>query len=337
MNKKLIAAAVVAGLAAPMAAQADVSVYGVAQLELTNYDDGAATTGIVLDDKFGQSRVGVRWSEDLGGGLKSLGVFEWGPQIDSHFAGGSNPALDGRIAYIGLKGGWGEVDAGTILQPYKYSGGVKYDAFVATAAQARPTSAAPGAGGGMSGGAFGHGAYFNDAISYKNKFGMATIWLAYSPEKAATIGTPSGNGASGDLMASVVVGFNGGEAGLAYAKDNNASGTTGADGVKNTKIFGKYSFGSSTVLAQYEDSKAATSGNKTKYAFLGYQLKMGMNKFVLQLGQTKPDGGNKTNYGAAGVIHNFSKKTRVFLAYRNTKTDGSDANKSLSLGLTEKF
>lgn len=333
MNKKLIAAAVVAGLAAPMAAQADVSVYGRASLEIANSNDGT-TSETHIQDTYANSRIGLRWSEDLGGGMKAVGNIEYGPSIDAN----TKTNLSGRQAYLGLKGGFGEFDIGTVLQPYKYSGGVKYDAFAALSAQARNS-------GGMAGGAFGQDAYFDNAISWKKKFGMAQIWLAYSPEGKNVVmdnnkstGNPSDSfGSKGDLMGSLVVDIQNGQVGVAYAKNKNATGTTGPEGVKNTKIFGKYSFGNNTVLGQYENSDNA--GNTTKYLFLGYQLKMpAMNKLVVQVGQAKPDSGDKTKYLAAGVFHNFSKKTSVHVSYRTSKNDsGSVDDKVFAVGLVENF
>lgn len=328
MNKKLIAAAVVAGLAAPMAAQADVSVYGVAQLELVNSKLGTADgKNTITDSK--NSRVGVRWSEDLGEGLKALGEFEFAPDLLD--ANTNNAGTYARQAWLGLKGGFGEFQVGTVLQPYKYSGGVKYDAFVATAAEARSNH------GGMISSAFGAGGYFANALAYKNKFGNVSFWAAYSPEEA----TDAGNkypGAKGDLMASLVFGFNGGEVGVAYAKNNNATGTTGPEGEKNTKIFGKYSFGQSTVLAQYEQ-QTVTSTADSKVMFLAYQFKMGMNTLIAQVGNTNYDDATAdVKYYALGAQHHFSKHTYGFIAYMNKNSDNDAADlKNITIGLTEKF
>ncbi|MEJ2399405.1 MAG: porin, partial [Gammaproteobacteria bacterium] len=259
MNKKLIAAAVVAGLAAPMAAQADVTVYGIGQLELANIDNGNGSQTTIADSK--ATRLGVKWSEDLGGGLKALGEFEYASPIEDN----TGNALAGRQAYLGLKGGFGTVEIGTVLQPYKYSGGVKYDAFVTTVAEARSGH------GGMIKSWFGQGGYFSNAISYQKSFGMAKVWLAYSPEESHpqdALSNAGHAGAKGDLMASLVFNIPNGQVGVAYAKDNNATGTTGPAGEKNTKVFGKYSFGTSTVLAQYEQSKSDVATDYKVY-FVG--------------------------------------------------------------------
>ncbi|MEJ2450776.1 MAG: porin, partial [Gammaproteobacteria bacterium] len=189
---------------------------------------------------------------------------------------------------------------------------------------------------------FGQGGYFSNAISYQKKFGMAKVWLAYSPEESHpqdALSNAGHAGAKGDLMASLVFNIPNGQVGVAYAKDNNATGTTGPAGEKNTKVFGKYSFGTSTVLAQYEQSKSDVATDYKVY-FVGYQLKLpSMNKLAVQLGQTKLDSGAnpKTGYAAIGMFHNFSKKTSIFAVYRKTSPDGANDQKAFSVGLREKF
>jgi predicted porin len=108
MQKKLLTAAIGAALASPaFMAQADVTVYGIAQVEFAtvNNDSTVAYFGTysssggggvgswnntntiaanttrsgLLDNKMG--RFGVKADEDLGGGWKGLAQFEW--QIDT--------------------------------------------------------------------------------------------------------------------------------------------------------------------------------------------------------------------------------------------------------------
>ena len=76
MKKKLLAAAVAASIAVPAAGMAaGPTVYGQAHwsLDYLKNDD---------DDSFGvsnnSSRVGVKGSFDLGGGLSAIYLFEWG-------------------------------------------------------------------------------------------------------------------------------------------------------------------------------------------------------------------------------------------------------------------
>ena len=335
MNKKLLAAAITAALAAPMAAQADVSVYGRASLSYDHVDSSGTTTTTIGDDR-GNTRLGVRWSEDLGDGMKALGEFEFAPVDASSANTPKGQNFYQRQTWAGIKGGFGQIEIGTILQPYKYSGGVGYDAFVGTIAEAR------GNDGGMLSSHFGQGGYMGNAIAYRNKFGAVSFAIAYSPDEG---GDGLYQGSKGDMNASLKFGFSGGEVGVAYSKNDNATGITGPEGEQNSKIFGKYSFGASTVLAQYETSSAngasvegGAVGEDVKVMFLGYQFKMGMNTLAVQLGKTTYDGAtDDRKYMALGGIHHFSKKTAAYIGYRTTKQDPSTDIKGYAIGLIESF
>ena len=339
MNKKLIAAAIAAAL--PMAANAGVTVYGIAQLELADVENnGVNGTTHLIDSK--NSRLGVKWSEDLGGGLKAVGEMEFGPNfLDAAPKNNSSlttqdSGLYARQANVGLKGAFGEVRFGTNKQPYKYAGGVKYDAFVATGAEARSGN------GGMHKSHFGQGGYFANSIAYTNKFGNIKVAIATSLDESAD----SANkyvGRDGDLMAAVTVGLGkGAEVGVALASDDVAGGaTTGAAGEDNTKIFGKYTIGAHTILAQIEQIDYVAANSDLDIMFLGYRFKMGKNTFVAQLGETDKDGGTAgdVDYMSVGAIHSFSKKTSAFIAYMDKDAAGGTAGDktALSLGLKTKF
>ena len=119
MQKKLIALAVASILAAPLAAQAGVEVYGQARMSLdfsSNNDPVATNEESALAVSSNKSRFGFRGDEDLGGGLKALWLFEQGVNYDTAAWGTVN-----RDAYVGLGGGLGTVLAGRINTPYKMS------------------------------------------------------------------------------------------------------------------------------------------------------------------------------------------------------------------------
>jgi predicted porin len=119
MQKKLLTIAVAAALVAPVAAMADVTVYG--QLHYS-YDwvDGARSfdgTKDVSEDATGvsrETRIGFKGSEDLGGGLK--GVWQIEAKVNN-----SEDGVDWRNTFAGLSGGFGTVLAGRHDTPYKLS------------------------------------------------------------------------------------------------------------------------------------------------------------------------------------------------------------------------
>ncbi|NNJ96053.1 MAG: porin [Gammaproteobacteria bacterium] len=139
MKKSLIATAVAAGMLATGAAQADPTVYGLLHLSIDTFNDahyaGTGDGTIVKPDspemRSNTSAIGVKGTEDLGGALKAIYKAEF--KIDP-FDGGQS--IQRRDIWVGLKGGWGKLAAGTMSTNYKQMGG-KIDPLYRTVAEAR--------------------------------------------------------------------------------------------------------------------------------------------------------------------------------------------------------
>ena len=126
MNKKLVAVAVAGLLAAPLAAQAqtaNVTLYGRLNMTLEavrgeavdpNLPAGsAAQNRTVYRVSSNSSRLGVRGSESLGGGLSA--IFQIESNVSADTGGG---LLGTRETFVGLQGAWGTVKVGHFLAPY---------------------------------------------------------------------------------------------------------------------------------------------------------------------------------------------------------------------------
>jgi len=115
MKKHLIAAAVAGAFAVP--AMAQVTVYGLVDVGYVSSEttvSGASgskvkTTSFGASGQQSGSRLGVRGTEDLGGGLKAGFTYELGvdPTVSTGFADMSN-----RQAFVSMSGGFGEVRVG---------------------------------------------------------------------------------------------------------------------------------------------------------------------------------------------------------------------------------
>lgn len=114
MNKKLVAVAVAAVLAAPMAqAQtANVTLYGRLNIDL-EYIDVSDNNPSVTRLSSNSSRFGLRGTESLGGGLNAIWQIE--SSVDGDAGGGT---IAGRDTFVGLQGSWGQVRFGNFLAPY---------------------------------------------------------------------------------------------------------------------------------------------------------------------------------------------------------------------------
>jgi predicted porin len=123
MNKKLVALAVAGVLAAPLAqAQtANVTLYGRVNLDVeviinAKQDNSTASQeikGTYYRMSSNSSRLGVRGTESLGGGLSVIFQVE-----ERYNADNSGPATVTGDTFLGLRGGWGTLKFGYFLTPY---------------------------------------------------------------------------------------------------------------------------------------------------------------------------------------------------------------------------
>ena len=119
MKKSLIALAVLAASGASMA-QSSVTLYGIADVYFgsskTSITDEASVRDTVVDSAaLNTSRFGFKGSEDLGGGLKANFQLEQGFNMDT---GAASSAGFNRQAWVGLSGGFGEVQLGKVWTSY---------------------------------------------------------------------------------------------------------------------------------------------------------------------------------------------------------------------------
>ncbi len=138
MKKLVMAAAVLGAFAGAAQAQTSVTLYGIADGDLRFDHTNIGTLKSVGSGGESGSRWGMRGTEDLGGGLKANFIFEQGIDITDNSSpqgsigggasgglGGSSTAphsstgsrLFGRIATVGLAGGFGEVRFGRAYNP----------------------------------------------------------------------------------------------------------------------------------------------------------------------------------------------------------------------------
>jgi len=137
MKKKLLALAVLGSLAAPVFAQSNVQIYGVADAYMRYGQLMGDDLMSVHDGGIAGSRLGFRGEEDLGNGLKAVFLLEEGYDISTgksaYMSGTDSAANSGsdvftRQAYVGLKGSFGQVSLGRQYAPGYFAD--PYDAFM---------------------------------------------------------------------------------------------------------------------------------------------------------------------------------------------------------------
>lgn len=118
MNKKLIVAAVSAAVALPVAAQAEITVYGRVNNAIDINDlngkytdpDAESTTDVSAIS----SRFGLKGSTDIGNGLTAHGQYEFSTSSDKEQGG----VEDIRVATAGVSGSFGRIDIGNQWSAY---------------------------------------------------------------------------------------------------------------------------------------------------------------------------------------------------------------------------
>lgn len=381
MSKKLLAMAVAAAVFAPAAASADTKLYGMVQAEynIEDSDANGVDSQQAIDDDGNRSRLGVKFSEKLGGGLTAFGKLEWSfnpsdggsSSNASSSKAGDTGGFGSRDQHVGIKSSWGSIAAGSFHAPYKTAGGVKWDPWTATHLQARRA-------GGMSGGTGigGHNGFMRNAIYYTSpKVNGFLFQFAISPDETNPGANNGGdNSDDGDNDYSLAVQYKNGPWHALFAhnrnnvSDRNASAgqapTVDAVGfVTNagspvvtaqsrddetlTKVGLRYHSGPWTFAGQYEtidDARASatggtpgvsgnyrpTTGSDADIYWLNAQYKVGNNIFTASYGNTDIDqtGGASDveyDYFTIGVIHKFSKKTRIFAGYTETEGDSDSS------------
>lgn len=343
MNKKLLLAAISSAIAATVSvpALADVKVGGHAQVELAREEVSAGGVssfeGQTVEDN-SRGRFWITADEDLGSGMKGLALFEFRVDATGECdleAGGStctsstvtgttvsNNSANIREKWVGLQSGLGTIKLGSVRSPYKYAGGVLWDAFVTTNLEARNN-------GGMTGGVFGHNNFMDNSINYTTPtMGGLVLSATYTPDDATG---PGSTATTGDGAAAIEWKGAGLHAIGAWSRNNVSANDT-----EQFKLGLRGDFGGISAMVQAENTENDTGTVDTDTLFLGVQAKFGKVTGAVQLGKTEPAAGADTDYLAVGAFYNFSKTFSAFGGYRNTE-QGTTEQQAISVGLRKVF
>lgn len=192
MQKKLLTMAVAGALAAPVAALAQVTVYGSIDTGIKQQSKlftGVGTnTGskLSVDSQIKKTnRWGLRGSDDLGGGLMANFVLEGGYQSDN----GTGPLNFERRALLGFSKGGNSVDLGREYTLNFKTQGI-YD----------PLSHDYGGSAGIQGGVGTAGVRTSDSVTAAFRFGTGGVAVQYGAgEKVDDNGSGSYKAVNGDM------------------------------------------------------------------------------------------------------------------------------------------
>ncbi len=335
MKKSLIALAVLAASGAAMA-QSNVTLYGLADVWVGSSKSNGVSNNVLQSGGFATSRIGFKGTEDLGGGLKANFQIETSVAMDAPSAS----SLGDRQAWVGLSGGFGEVQLGRVWTPYDDTRALINDTFNANVASSFNVWE-------------GYIDRTSNGVRYNTpSFGGLTGSVAYAfgedktaTAKASNLTSFSLNYANGPIAA-----------GLAHQieKDANVGAGTIADasnlsallGVTTvskrtyTLLNGSYDLGVAKLLAGYNTVKAtstAVAGTaKANEWNIGAEvpfssaLALGVGYSESQVKLNGVDQNDTTGYSAA-LKYALSKRTFTYVGLTRTEEEtaaGASVNKS---------
>jgi predicted porin len=305
MKKTIVAAAIAAVVAAP-AAMAELSVYGLAHLD---YTTGDSDTGMSENS----SRIGFKFSDDLGNGMNAFGKFEFGTfAMDSTNAAGSDQAhLYDRDAYVGLGGDFGKVMFGRMSAPTKGAlyglGNVQLADSVVDFADGFDSKSS----------ASGYGRVSNVA-AYAGSFNGVNVTLA-------KVGAEST-----DDMDSTAYGFDTTIAGIKVG-----AARTDVEGTGDATVIGaKISMDALTVGIVREDVNPDAAAD---YDTTGVSASYKMGANTLGVSYSDRDTTADVTRTNISLQHAMSKTTSVYIGHGKVETDGSADVDNTAVGMIMKF
>lgn len=326
MNKKLIALAVAGACVAPaaMAQTANpVTLYGQVNVMLESVEAKGGATPVArrtrIEDQ--SSRLGVRGTEDLGGGLKAFFQLETAFRPDSN-----NTTFAARNSAIGLQGGFGSVLIGRWDMPFK-SAAIAIDPYGDIMIS------------GITGVLSDRGNFDRrdqNVLQYWSPTwgGLAFRVAATANENKSATSNPRDMGANVTYSAGRVYAF------LVWEqhKDNNTGnalqpGTAGTPSYKEDGFAGggAVTFGPIKVGAQYQEFKK-TGRTKQKAVMLNGTWTIGSNQIIGQYMEAKDGHANgaaafKCDSWSAAYKYNFSRRTSFVASYvKVTNNDAANCN-----------
>lgn len=332
MKRTLIALAVTAAVAAPLAAQAAPKVYGKLNLSVEQYEKDNQNPA-TLDEEYSRlqsnaSRFGVKGEDELTATLSAVYGIEW--QVDADTAGTTD--LKGRNRFVGIK----SQDFGTIKLG-------AYDTYLKLAQDKAD----------LFNDIFGDMEYViagenrvNNVVGYESPKFMDALQFNVMAQ------TQDGNTAHKNGISSSVT-YSNEDLGLyvALAMDNNIDSKTALNGTResdNLRLVATYKIADLSLSAVYGTSEASAAGasNEETGYNLGVSYKIADETLKVAYGVAEADANTAATQErtllSVGIDHNFTSKTKAFAFYTVREEDKLAANAdteetSIGLGLEHSF
>jgi len=325
MNKKLLAVAIGAAFAAPMLAQAEITVGGTVHMDAGYIDTGVggAEQTKMWNISSNASNFVINANEDLGGGMKAVvKILEYVrfDNLDGTTAK-TNRLTDGD-AYAGISAGFGTILLGSMESPNKMLGR-SVDLFGNAIGDSRNLDM--------------NNVRLSNMVNYTSpKMAGVSVEVAHSTGQAAT-GVSALNSAK---VNDIAVKYSGGPVSVGLGRqvwaDQGAGGTD--DDETYTTLVGSFGpFGPAKVNVAYQKRENIGNVATTESAVmgLGASVKVGGSGLVkLQFYKLTADSVGsslESKVVAVGYDHSLSKATTAYVAIAKADNDVG-ANKGMAGG-----
>jgi len=321
-----------AGIVAAPAAFADTTVYGSLRLAETYNKPPSSVGGSNWGVTNHSSRLGFKGTEDLGNGLSAVYRYEF--KVEAADGGLLNAGGANRLAYVGLKGGWGELTIGTQWNPYYFAVAGEVDIYAWLAGSA--------------------GGYYNNGGVTRS-----TNMLVYSSPSFSGFnfyGAVKNDGATGDnnidqWQAAGIYDNGPLFIGAGYLYTSSAVSPNNTEPTrKSQKQYGvqaRYTFGNFLLSGDINWNKQF--GDTTNGWDIFGEYKFGVNRVYASYGKVQDgkflgddnnpfDDDERDKYKGWGVgfRHDLSNRSRLVVEYGQDKF-GSDKFKQFSVGMRHDF
>lgn len=334
MQKKIIALAIAAAFAAPVAMAADgVTLYGSIDAGVQSRTAAGATAITMGSAVYNSNRWGIKTEEDLGDGMKAFGNLEGGFNTATGDEGAAGAVFDRGVA-VGVSSGANTV----MLGGNQYSTAFKViNTFDPMGYKFLGQSNIVANGGSVRG-----GRYDND-IAYTGKFGDVTVMA----EKAMGV-----NGNDSDATNAVGVTYKSGaiNAGASYSVTKVVGQT---DANTHMSIGGGFNFGDGSVKIGMTDRKAGAAGLHEKNIIAGvdYNVSNKIGVLLAYYKNTSDNGITSFDKNAAttaertatrmvlGGTYSLSKRTKFYAELDKLSVDeaGTTDSNGAAVGLSTAF
>ena len=328
MKKTLFALAALGAFAGAASAQSTVQLFGTVDLAARYVKNGDVKRSDLASNGNSTSRLGVRGTEDLGGGLKAGFWLEAAVNPDSGTADSSR--FWGRRSTVSLMGDFGEVRLGRDKMPTQLAFEA-YDVFGATGiADINTTYKLPlTASGATTTIAVPSLSRADNAVQYFLPGNLNGVY--------GSLAVAAGEGVSGGKYMGGRLGWASGPVDVSVAYGQHE--ITDSDDFKRFVVGGSYDFQVVKVLANYQETKFQEQ--KDRHLTVGASVPFGVGEFKASYTKIDGRGGaiadRDADQFAIGYVHNLSKRTALYTTYAYIKNDGTANYTVANNGATDSY